>query len=237
MGWFGSSRSDAELKEASAALSAMFAPHHATLPASASTPAREARPTSAAAASAEVPRPASVDLLQARDTDRHMGSGAEGRAWWGRLLGRREAEDATVKGWRAIPPSPIQGYEVGPRGLTDVLATPPRLLSSRDVREMVTSLSGIEETARYAMDVDFPVQMGHRGRRGMELVVHPVLLLTGLYLMTWKTAALYRSATPRQSLFLTKLLAVLRAPLPAARRSRLRAATAACCRQRTCACC
>lgn len=224
MGWFRNSQSDAELKEASTALSAMFSPHHAALPAPSSTELSKA--ATASSGSKAAPQPVHITVAKessgTSNSSNSSNSSSTRQGWWNRLFGRHDsANGALSKDWRDIPPSPIQGYEVGPSGLTDVLATPPHTLSSREVRDLVVSLSGIEETARYAMDVDFPVQMGSRGRRGMELLVNPVLLFTGLYLMTWKTATLYSSATPRQSVFLTKLLALARAPLPTARKEQI----------------
>lgn len=115
-----------------------------------------------------------------------------------------------------LPPCPIAGYTLDPsKGLVDTLARPPHTLTTRDLRALIVELSGLEQSAKHSVDTTFASHIGGRSLRALELLVSPCLFLTGVYLMTYKTAQLYSSATPRRSFFLNHLGSVLSSLSPA----------------------
>nr|CCC92369.1 conserved hypothetical protein [Trypanosoma congolense IL3000] len=121
----------------------------------------------------------------------------------------------------AIPPCPIAGYSLGPHGLIDNIADPPRTLTIQDVRSLIAEMSSIEQRAKYEVDTQLPDQVHGRGQRGVELIINPCLYLCGLYLILWKTPRLYFGASPRGSALFTRTLKMLRWHLPEVEKERL----------------
>ncbi|ORC88859.1 uncharacterized protein TM35_000152900 [Trypanosoma theileri] len=135
------------------------------------------------------------------------------------LEGCKENEESLT--FRALPPCPIVGYTLQEEGLVDELIKPPKVLSVTELKSLILELSSIEQQAKYTVDVQLPQQVHNRGRRSLELVVNPALYICGLYLMLWRAPRLYYNASPRGSLFFTRLFALMRWHLPEMEKERL----------------
>lgn len=105
--------------------------------------------------------------------------------------------------------SPFSSFFGGHGDVPPHRATPV-LLSASALKEVIHELRRLEQEAKMQVDEQLPDQVRTRSLRGLELAVNPCLLLTGIYLMTWKSAQLYRCAAPRHSVVLTKLLSMMR---------------------------
>ncbi|KPA79298.1 hypothetical protein ABB37_05762 [Leptomonas pyrrhocoris] len=123
--------------------------------------------------------------------------------------------------WDQLPPSPLAGYELTKRGLVDRLRTPPHTLTPAELRDVIRELTKVEQQAKYDVDSSFSGHLGSRGLHGLELLVNPCLFLTGIYLMTWKTAQLYNGALPQESLVFTKVMSLRRWRMTADQREQL----------------
>ncbi|KPI84374.1 hypothetical protein ABL78_6581 [Leptomonas seymouri] len=123
--------------------------------------------------------------------------------------------------WDQLPPSPLAGYELTKRGLVDTLHTPPHTLTRAELKDLIGELSAIEQKVTYGLDKQFAGHIGSRSLHGLELLVNPCLLLTGAYLMTWKTMQLYNGALPQNSIVFTKILSLLHRRMPADQREQL----------------
>ncbi|CCW65938.1 unnamed protein product [Phytomonas sp. Hart1] len=135
-----------------------------------------------------------------------------------------EGDDQPTKSVKLseLPPCPIAGYELDlKRGLVDIYRRPPHTLSIKELRFLIIELSSIEQQAKNTVDRQFGTQMNSRGLRGMELLINPCILLTGLYFMTWRTARLWQSALPRHSFILNSGLKLLRWRVPAEKKEKL----------------
>lgn len=128
------------------------------------------------------------------------------------------SEASSLIAWDALPPSPVAGYILTADGVVDTLQHPPRPLSRPALLQLIGELAKVEQQAKQQLDEQFGRHMGHRGHHGIHLFVSPVLFLTALYLMTWRTARLYRQATPQQSVVFTRLLSMARLHLPTEQR-------------------
>lgn len=84
------------------------------------------------------------------------------------------------------------------------------LLTREAFRERIRQLQRVEQEAKKEVDDQLPDLVRMRSLRGLEVVVNSLLLGVGVYWMTWKSAVLYQGAIPRQSLFFTQVLALLR---------------------------
>ncbi|KAG5477852.1 hypothetical protein LSCM1_05154 [Leishmania martiniquensis] len=134
----------------------------------------------------------------------------------------RAATDAakakTAVSWQTLPKCPLAGYELTRHGLVDTLTKPPRTLTATELRSLINELTAVEQQAKYDVDRQFGGHVGRRSLRGLELLISPCILFTSIYLMTWKTAWLYRNALPQKSVFFTQVLAFLRLRMPAEQR-------------------
>eukprot|EP00796_Vickermania_ingenoplastis_P003853 gene3853-2731_t len=133
---------------------------------------------------------------------------------------------SSVKSWRDLPPCPVEGFRLTEKGLVDEhyaetgiikeAASGRRgkkeeiLVSPAAMRDLLREFQSLEQSMKYTVDEQLPSHVRSRSLRGLEMAVNPCLLLTGLYLMSWKTAQLYRCAVPRHSVVLTKLMALTR---------------------------
>lgn len=204
----GTSSGSTEVDEANKAIASIFSPSHAALHPTAS---ESARADAASAGEAPIGVPGRRAPQQSQRFSLKKGkkgseplSEASATAASPAAVGREPALTVEV-----LPPCPIAGYSLDPqRGIVDHLTEPPHALSTQEVRRMIVELAGLEQNARYAVDTAFPSQMGARSLRALELLVNPCLLLTGTYLMTYKTAQLYSGALPRQSFILRHFAAV-----------------------------
>lgn len=133
------------------------------------------------------------------------------------------ATTSAAVSWETLPSCPVAGYELTRQGLVDRLHKPPRPLTPPELRDLIHELTAVEQRAKHQVDEGFGRHMANRGMHGIELLVSPFLFLTAAYLMTWKTAQLYRSAVPQDSVVFTRLLALLRnrRRLPAGQRELL----------------
>lgn len=144
------------------------------------------------------------------------------------------SSSASVTDWKALPPCPITGYTLTQEGLVDIAASaaaPPQtkggpkwwfsskagaiggqqaVVSRSDMMQMIRHLRTMEQEAKNEMDEQLPNQVRERSLHGLELAINPCLLGLGVYMMTWKTARLYKSAIPRHSILLTKFLSMMR---------------------------
>lgn len=120
-----------------------------------------------------------------------------------------------------LPPCPLAGYRLDPStGLVDELRQPPHTLSTREMRELIVQLSGLEQSAKHTIDASFSSQMGGRSLRALELLVNPCLFLVAIYLLAVKTPQRYTSAVPRQSFLLQHCTSVLTSLSPSSLLSR-----------------
>ncbi|CCW62629.1 unnamed protein product [Phytomonas sp. EM1] len=121
-----------------------------------------------------------------------------------------------------LPPCPIAGYQLDrKRGLVDIYKSPPHALSIKELHLLIIELSSIEQRSKNMVDYQFGPQMNSRGLRGMELLINPCILLTGLYFMTWRAARLWQSALPRNSFLLNGWLKLLCWHVPAEKQESL----------------
>ncbi|KAK7197043.1 hypothetical protein NESM_000648200 [Novymonas esmeraldas] len=131
------------------------------------------------------------------------------------------APSVPVLSWQSLPACPLAGYQLTSQGLVDTLARPSVLLSAQQLRGVIRELTVVEQRSKCDVDRQFASHIGSRSLHGVGLLVSPVLFLTSIYLMTWKTARLYRDALPQDSVVFTRLLALLRLRMPAAERERV----------------
>lgn len=94
--------------------------------------------------------------------------------------------------------------------ISSAISPPAILISAEGLRRKIHQLQRLEQEAKMEVDNQLPDQVRTRSLRGLEVIVNSLLFCTGIYYMTWKSAGLYRGATPRQSLFFTKALALFR---------------------------
>lgn len=117
---------------------------------------------------------------------------------------------------------PLAGYRLdSTRGIIDEYARPRRVLNTLELRQLITDVAAIEQRAKCAVDEQFGQQMGRRSIRGAQFIVNPIMIATGIYLMTWKSVQLYSVAIPRRSVVLDMLLRVEGWRHPAADRDRV----------------
>ncbi|GET89044.1 hypothetical protein, conserved [Leishmania tarentolae] len=124
----------------------------------------------------------------------------------------------TAVSWQTLPDCPLAGYELTRQGLVDRLTKPPHTLTATELRSLIKELIIVEQKAKYDVDRQFSSHIGSRGLHGLELLINPGLWLTSIYLLTWKTAKLYHSALPQNSVFFTRLLALMRLRIPVEQR-------------------
>lgn len=113
------------------------------------------------------------------------------------------------KNGRWCVPYPWRGFK-GSHDSEKKLGSERVVLSTSELKQLIHELRRMEQESKMVVDEDLPNQVRRRSLRGLEIVINPCLLLTGIYLMTWRSAQLYRSALPRRSFFLTKFLNITR---------------------------
>ncbi|CAD2219746.1 hypothetical protein, conserved [Angomonas deanei] len=210
MGWWKWKESEEE--KASQVIASIFSPDYSTLKAARSEAENTAtetacRPTAEASEdSAHVAGRASMFATSVKD-------------WFYAKQRQKKELEAFLNG---LPPCPVEGYRVTKEGVEDTQSGGrPHALAPNELRELIVQFAGIEGTAKYAVDDQFASQIGGRGRRGVELLVNPLLFLGGLYLATYKTVTLYQCAIPRQSVLLTRILHLMQARTPSAEKERV----------------
>lgn len=117
--------------------------------------------------------------------------------------------ESTKSSWFSAVPTFFSGSSSHPPRVAPERRDPV-LLSASALKEVIHELRRLEQEAKMQVDEQLPDQVRTRSLHGLELAVNPCLLLTGIYLMTWKSAQLYRCAIPRHSVILTKLLSIMR---------------------------